>query len=341
MSDIAPATQNSIETLPSLSDDARTYARASKATNTLRAYAAQLKLWEAFCTGAEIQSYPADPTAVANWIAGRARSGQAYSTLRTAIAAVRAGCVAKGGSFDTRAPQIETVMKGIARVEAKAQQQAEPIRGSDVSALLANLGLSPIDLRDGALLALGYIFATRRSEIVSLDLDQSGTGSGFVRITAKTVEMTLAWSKTAKAGEVERVVVPRESVGAAVAAIERWIRRGGIQPGQPILRRVSKGGTVGGRLHPQSVARIIKRRIAEHHEKLGVPTSTARAEAARYSGHSLRVGFAVTAAEAGASADDIATVTRHRSPAMPSRYTKRADALKRSPFRRAGVGLGE
>jgi integrase len=54
----------------------------------------------------------------------------------------------------------------------------------------------------------------------------------------------------------------------------------------------------------------------------------ARAAAAgltgRYSSHSLRVGFVVTAIRAGASIPDLMTVTRHRDPEMVG-YYGRAD----------------
>ncbi len=73
----------------------------------------------------------------------------------------------------------------------------------------------------------------------------------------------------------------------------------------------------------------------------GVPREVTEAEAAKFSAHSLRTGFAVTAAEAGATADEIALVTRHRSLEMPRRYAAKADALRRSPYRRAGVGTDQ
>lgn len=64
-----------------------------------------------------------------------------------------------------------------------------------------------------------------------------------------------------------------------------------------------------------------------------------RTETHEVSGHSLIVGPAVTAAEHGATADEIATVTRHRSLEMPRRYAAKANQLRRSPFNRKGVGL--
>ncbi|MEZ5816621.1 MAG: tyrosine-type recombinase/integrase [Hyphomicrobiaceae bacterium] len=324
-----------------LSSEARAYAIASQAGHTRRAYAAQLRLWLAHAEAAKRPAFPADPADVANWLAARAQRGQAYATLRTAIAAVRAGHVAQGLAFDTRAPAIELVMRGIGRTHARAQRQAAPLRGRDVTEILAGLGRAPIDLRDGALIAIAYLFALRRSELVALDAGEHGAGDGFVTVNARTIDLVLVRSKTARAGEVERVSVPRGTVTRAVEAIERWISAAGVAPGTPLLRSITKGGVVGDRLHPQSVPGILQRRIAEHLEKQGVPRDTARTEAARFSGHSLRVGFAVTAAEAGATADEIALVTRHRSLEMPRRYARGADALRRSPYRRPGVGTDQ
>ena len=95
--------------------------------------------------------------------------------------------------------------------------------------------------------------------------------------------------------------------------------------GEAVLRRIHKGDRIGGRLHPQSVSKIVKARIKAHHESSNVPSAKAHEDAARYSGHSLRVGFAVTAAEGGADIRSIASVTRHRSLAMPARYAEKAE----------------
>src|SRR5262249_52691136 len=93
----------------------------------------------------------------------------------------------------------------------------------------------------------------------------------------------------------------------AVKAIEAWIKLARIAPGDAVLRSVTKGGKIGDRLHAQSVAHIVKARIAEHYRSLGVPVGKAEEEAGRFSGHSLQVGFAVSAAEAGADVRAIAS----------------------------------
>ena len=191
--------------------------------------------------------------------------------------------------------------------------------------------------RDAALVALGYVFALRRSELVALDLETQGTGGGVLRITAKTMEIAFAISKTST-GEPQTVAVPRAENAEAVKALEAWLATAHIQRGEPILRRVAKGGAIGGRLHPQSVSKIIKARVGEHYRRHGAPEAKATAEADRFSGHSLRVGFSVSAAEGGADVRAIGSVTRHRSLAMPARYAQKADQIRTSPHRLPGVG---
>ncbi len=333
------AITSSVVAQADLTDEARGYARASKSDNTRRAYGSLIKRWTAYCEQVGLDPFPADPSQVANWIALRAKDGAAYATLRTAIAAIRAGHIAKGLAFNSQAPTIESVMRGIGRVHAKVQAQAEPVRSADLVDILARLPDTPVGLRDGTVMALGYAFGLRRSELVGLDWFAQGAGDGFLKIDAKQVSVTLARSKTGRVGEVETVTIPRQPVASIVALVERWLRVAAIEEGTPILRALTKGENITARrLDAQSVSLIVKRRVADHHEANGVSREMAQREASKYSGHSLRVGFAITAAEAGATAEEIALVTRHRSLEMPRRYAAKADALRRSPYRRAGVG---
>jgi len=176
------------------------------------------------------------------------------------------------------------------------------------------------------------------ADIVTFDFKALGDGDGYVTITARTIELTLLKSKTGT-GQAHTVTVPLEHNASAVAAIEAWVTAGEIQMGSPLLRRVRKGDNVLGRLSAQSVNLILQSRIAEYHEKQGVPAHVALEEAKKFSGHSLRVGFATTAAESGADLRAIASVTRHKSLEMPQRYAQRADQIKTSPHNLAGVGL--
>ena len=280
--------------------------------HTRRAYASQWKLWLDHCAATGVSPFPATAEAVANWIALRANEGDrggkrmkldgkghALSTLRNAVAAIKSVHAAKGAHFDTTAPAITMVLKGVRRVKAEVQAQAAPMRASLILDVLKGMGGTPLELRDACLLALGYAFARRRSELVGLDLDQVGHGDGFLTIDERLLTVVLVRHKTVT-DEPLKLIVPRTGNEALVSAVERWLAVAQVRPGQAILRNVSRWGTVGReRLNDESVSRIIKKRIAEYFARQGDTAAEARLKADRFSGHSLRVGAAVTGFENG------------------------------------------
>lgn len=329
-----------------LSPAARKFISASIRPNTARAYRAQLKKWHDWVKENNLAPFPANPEIVANYLAhlaengGRDGMGAKVSTLRTAIAALKFGHDVQNMRFESTAPEITKVLRGIRNERPQLQRQAEPIRGIEALQLIQTAGPLNADKRDAAVIALGYIFALRRSEIVGLDNRRLGDGLGFINITGATIELTLARSKTS-ADLAEVVTVPRAQNADAVTAIEQWIEAAGIQDGEPLIRRVNKADNIGARLSEQSVNAIVKRRIVEYHMQNGASRELAEQEAERISGHSLRVGFATTAAESGADIRAIASVTRHKSLEMPRRYAQRADQIKTSPHNMPGVGLSQ
>ncbi|MBU1211105.1 MAG: hypothetical protein KJ587_07525 [Alphaproteobacteria bacterium] len=182
-----------------------------------------------------------------------------------------------------------------------------------------NLILIPPDLRDGALFSLGYMFAARRSELAGLDFEVLGEGDGFIEVADETIAITLLRSKTVRSGEPQRAIVPRDANTRAVQILQAWTKFAQLRRGAPVLRSVTKGGAISeGRLHPESVSTIVARRIEEyarcvsqignvsHESNSGrlMQLEVCRSGASgRFSSHSLRVGAAVTAAEAGGPAD--------------------------------------
>lgn len=335
-------TDRSVSPTEQLTDAAKAYASAALSPNTRRAYAAQLRLWQDHAAQQSLPVMPADPTAVANWLAARAGAGQALSTIRTAVAAIRATHHAAGHPFDAQHPALAHVMKGIARSSRREQDQAEPLTAAMVLDIIARPASTLIDRRDAALIAVGYVFALRRSELVGLDLGRLGAGNGYIEITDATLRLRLLRSKTGTLGSPEDVVVPRQHNSEAVRAIEAWIRAGSVVTGAPLFPSIKKGEKLTPeRLTEQSVNLIIQKQIIALLRRRAPLRDLAsiEAEASKYSGHSLRVGFAVTAANSGADLRSIATVTRHKSLEMPRRYAKSAELLRTSPHKLLGVGL--
>jgi site-specific recombinase XerD len=102
-----------------------------------------------------------------------------------------------------------------------------------------------------------------------------------------------------------------------------------------------------GLLRPEAIDALTGSDLILHAGDIGPSTLLDRlneiaptnAEGQRFSGHSLRIGFSVAAAEAGADIRAIASVTRHKSMAMPARYAQKAEQMRTSPHRLKGVGL--
>jgi integrase len=102
-----------------------------------------------------------------------------------------------------------------------------------------------------------------------------------------------------------------------VVSIRKWIEISKIKSG-PLFRRFSKGSKLSeSRLSDQTVALLIKNYLR-----------IAGIESRNYSGHSLRSGFATSAAESGAEERSIMAMTGHKSSEMVRRYIKEANLFK-------------
>jgi len=228
-------------------------------------------------------------------------------------------------------------MKGIRKTCAAPQGQAEALKPALVRGILATLGDSPVERRDTALVALLFAAALRRSELAGLDYAQGGDGDGYLQLTAEAVEIVLLRSKART--EPATVLVPRDNNPGLVAALERWIVASGISPGEPLFRSIKKGGHVRGRLRDGGVSLALKARVARYLENCGYTREAASAEAAKYSGHSGRVGMYTAASEAGIAIEAVAALARHKSLNVAQKYARKADQLKRAPSKNPALAI--
>jgi site-specific recombinase XerD len=99
--------------------------------------------------------------------------------------------------------------------------------------------------------------------------------------------------------------------------LKKWIEISKIASG-PVFRRFVKGSKLSEkRLTDQTVALLIK----EYLNLAGIDSKN-------YSGHSLRSGFATSAAESGVEERNIMAMTGHKSSEMLRRYIKEANLFK-------------
>jgi len=151
------------------------------------------------------------------------------------------------------------------------------------------------------------------------------------------VEIVLLRSKART--ELATVRVPRAENPGLVAAIERWVALAGLQPGEPLFRSIKKGGSIRERLDAGGVNVALKGRVARYLMGVGYTVKAAAAEAARYSGHSGRVGMYTAASEAGVAIGAVAAHARHRSLHVAQKYGRKADQLKRAPSKNPALAI--
>ena len=275
---------------------------AATSANTLRAYDSDLAHFLAW--GGVI---PANPTTVAQYLAAHAES-LTMATLSRRIVAIRRVHVLAGLPDPTKTELVRLTIRGIRRLHGRPQHRVAPLKIEQLAEIVSRLGNTTRDIRDRAMLLIGFAGAFRRSELCSIDYQSiERTGQGVI--------VTLRRSKTDQEGRGRGVAIPQ--IGGPicpVAALDGWLQASSIVHG-PLFRPVSKAGRVLGT--PQSasaVATIVKQRVAQ----IGL-------DPARYSGHSLRAGFATSAAAAGLPVWRIKGQTGHVSDAVAGRYVRDVD----------------
>lgn len=293
----------SIAAPPSAEECVWTLVSASVADSTKRAYRQDLA--DFLQWGGQIPSSEGD---VARFLAQRSET-LAVSTLERRIVGISRAHQSAGHPDPTKSELVQRVMLGIRRTRGCLQRQVAPLLREDLSDFLSCLN-GPTAARDRALILLGFAGAFRRSELVSLDIeDISRVSEGIVVLVKR--------SKTDQVGEGRKVAIPwARSQLCAVKALDNWLAALGIADG-PIFRPISKAGRVfDRRLSAQSVALILKR-----------TADAAGHDASHFSGHSLRAGLVTSAVKAGAPMHKIMQQTGHRTLDMLMRYIRDASAF--------------
>ncbi len=295
---------------------------SAKSSNTVRTYATQWRKFVAWCDQSGKSALPATPGSVALYL-GRIASTNTRYIARAAIK--RAHAIA-GQTDPTGDPGVVEASKGAARQSADAGlrvHKARPLSHDDVAAIVAHLDAHPgaNSARDAVLIVCGYWSACRRSELVGWrceDVTYAKDGSATVLI---------AWSKTDQNASGQRIALPREA--AIRLRMFTTGRRGFVFVGQPATgnryRKVGEEYPLDGR----DVARILKARA----RAAGV------ADAAQFSGHSLRRGFVTDAVTNGAALSDIAEQTRHASIDTLRSYSDAGSASVKRVFAAMNAGV--
>lgn len=257
------------------------YIHAATSNNTRRAYRADIEHFER--AGGRL---PATDKMIERYLLDSACRHNPR-TLSRRMTAIRQWHKLKGLSDPTDSPLVTKTMRGIARLHGKPKRQALALRLKDLDRITQYLKEheSVINIRNRALLLVGFFGAFRRSELVTLTWEQiSFESDGMV--------ITLPRSKTDQAGDGQKVIIPfGNDNGCPVRALIDWRQASGQWLGL-VFRWVSKTGNV---MNKGISGFQVNRILQQLAKKMGLPNTE------QYSAHSLRRGFATEAARKGAS----------------------------------------
>ena len=188
-------------------DRAAELALEEKAAATRRAYGSDFRIFEAWCQTRAVSALPANPEAVAAFLAHDAETGSRPSTLGRRVAAIRYAHKLAGHVTPTDDERVKATMRGIRRSLGTASQKKAPATADRIVAMARAADDSLKGLRDRALLLVGFAGAFRRSELVALNIeDLEETDLGF--------KVTIRHSKTDQEGAGQTVAIMKGSAAA-------------------------------------------------------------------------------------------------------------------------------
>tara|TARA_B110001452_G_scaffold107532_1_gene89169 strand:+ start:35 stop:991 length:957 start_codon:yes stop_codon:yes gene_type:complete len=299
--------------------------KSSKANNTVRAYKSDFNDFGLFCAQNGFKSLPSEPKIVSLYLTYLSTKEAKISTLKRRLVSIGVIHKLKGHYLDTKHPLIIENIMGIKRRKGSIQKGKKPILISYLKQLIDVIDKQDSEdikkLRDRSIILIGFSGGFRRNEIVSLDYDD-------LDFVEEGLKIQIRRSKTDQFGEglVKALPYFDSPMYCPVVSLKNWIVISKINSGA-LFKRFTKGSKLSeNRLTDQTVALLIKKYL----ELGGIDSKN-------YSGHSLRSGFATSAAESGAEERSIMAMTGHKSTEMVRRYIKEANLFKNNALNKIKI----
>ena len=285
--------------------------KSSKAANTLRAYKADYKDFALFCIKHGFKSMPSEAKVVSLYLTHLSKKSK-FSTLKRRLASISVIHKLSGHYIDTKHPMITENLMGIKRVKGTHQKAKKPILINDLKSMVNVIDKDKNEkrrLKNRTLILVGFAGGFRRSELVEIlyeDID-------FVTEGAK---IFVRRSKTDQSGEGMTKGIPYFSNPeyCPVVSLKKWIEKSEIKSGKIFD------------ISDKSVALTVKKY-----------TGLAGLDSNKYSGHSLRSGFATSTAELGAEERSIMAMTGHKTTQMVRRYIQEANLFKNNALNKIKI----
>ena len=297
--------------LARLEDAAKVRLEAIFAPSTRRSYLSSLRQYERFC--AETGLHPHEVGSMIAFCEHLAAQGRKIATIERHLAALRM----RYGVADDR---LRLYLRGLRRTLGCAKDKKAPLTPTQLGLIKWDSGRK--GLRDKALILVGFFAALRRSELVGLNVEN-------VEFVPEGAILTIRKSKTDQEGRGREVAIgyAKRPELCPVRALQTYMATLGRNTG-PLFVSLRKSQYTQSRLSTDAVARIVK----DYADRLGL-------DPRRFGGHSLRAGFATTAALMGATEDEIALQTGHKSMTVLRGYIRRASLFERNAMTRIANSL--
>jgi site-specific recombinase XerD len=255
---------------------------------------------------------PADPKIVSFYIT-HLSSNSKVSTLKRRLASISVIHKIKGHYIDIKHPLIIENLMGIQRKKGVFQKSKNPILINELKEIINVIDKIEKNqnrkTRDKALILLGFAGGFRRSELVSIDFED-------LEFTQEGIKIFIKRSKTDQSGEGMIKAIPyfKEKNFCPVFFLKDWIE----------ISQKKKGFLFD--ISDKMVALLIKKYL-----------SAIGYDSKKYSGHSLRSGFATVAANSGADEKSIMTMTGHKTSQMVRRYIKVSNLFKNNALNKINL----
>jgi integrase len=294
---------------PRLLEVVRRSTQAGVAQSSKRTYESDWLRFKSFCERHGVPALPADDATVCLFLADLRLNGIKHSTMTKALSGIKF-YHEKAKLPLGRLPMVASMLSGLRREMSTQPVQRKPLLPEHLHKIAAGLRKDRLkDVRDLAIILVGWSAALRRSEIVALRRED-------VEFCTEGMDLTIRRRKNRQRSQF-RVAVPKQASDLCpVSVLKNWLGLSGIKEG-PLFRPISGDNLQEGQLEGRAVLRIVQAQVA----RLGLdPTE--------YGGHSLRAGVMTAAANAGMKIEKIVGTSDHKSIQVALGYVRNAERFE-------------
>ncbi len=250
---------------------------------TIRAYKANFERFITFCSNKNTTAIPANDADITSYIQHLIKENLKSASIRIAIASISA--IHRLNQFNdaTTHPNVKLEMRRMHRILGRESKQATGINASLLKEMVKTTDNSLKGLRDKALLLTAYDSMCRRSELISLSIDDA-----IMDQENQSIKIKLKRSKTDQDGLGRWLHLSKETQ----MAILKWIEASHIDDGK-LFRGITRGNNTSKSLSSAQINRIYK--------NAAINSSANRSLVENISGHSMRIGAAQDMLMSGAS----------------------------------------